>query len=63
MKGSLKTITQYASGSTFKEVSDGVLRTVKIVFPESSVVAQFTDSVQSIFKRQDLLEQENQQLA
>ena len=63
VKGSLKTITQYASGSTFKEVSAGVLRTVKIVLPESSVVAQFTDSVKSIFKRQDLLEQENQQLA
>jgi type I restriction enzyme S subunit len=63
VQGSLKTITQYASGSTFKEVSAGVLRTVKIVLPESSVVAQFTDSVKSIFKRQDLLEQENQQLA
>lgn len=63
VKGSLKTITQYASGSTFKEVSAGVLKTVKIVLPKSSVVEQFTDSVESIFKRQDVLEQENQQLA
>lgn len=63
VKGSLKTITQYASGSTFKEVSAGVLKTVKIVLPESNVVEQFTDSVDSIFKRQDVLEQENQQLA
>ena len=63
VKGSLKTITQYASGSTFKEVSAGVLKTVKIVLPKSSVVEQFTDSVESNFKRQDVLEQENQQLA
>ncbi|MBU3724760.1 MAG: restriction endonuclease subunit S [Burkholderiaceae bacterium] len=63
VKGQLKTITQYASGSTFKEVSAGVLKTVKIVLPKSSVVAQFTESVESIFKRQDVLEQENQQLA
>lgn len=63
VKRSLKTITQYASGSTFKEVSGGVLKTVKIALPETHVVEKFTDSVSSIFKRQDLLEQENQQLA
>jgi len=63
VKGSLKTIIQYSSGSTFKEVSAGVLKTVKIVLPKSNVVEQFTDSVKSIFKRQDVLEQENYQLA
>lgn len=60
---SLKAITQYASGSTFKEVSAGVLKTVKIVVPELDVVEDFTNSVESIFKRQDVLERENQQLA
>lgn len=59
----MKTITQYASGSTFKEVSAGVLKTVKAVLPESNVVEQFTESVESIFKRQDVLEQENHHLA
>lgn len=63
VKGSLKTITQYASGSTFKEVSTGVLKTVKIALPNSIIVDQFTATVASLFKRQDLLEQENQQLA
>lgn len=63
VQGSLKTIAQYASGSTFKEVSGGVLKTVKIALPEAHVVDQFTASVSSIFKRQDLLEQEIQQLA
>jgi type I restriction enzyme S subunit len=59
---SLKAITQYASGSTFKEVSAAVLKTVKITLPERNVVAKFTERLESLFRRQDLLEQENQQL-
>lgn len=62
VKGSLKTITQYSSGSTFKEISASVLKTVKIVLPESDTVEQFTTLVESIFKRQNLLEIENQEL-
>lgn len=62
VKNSLKAITQYASGSTFKEVSASVLKTVKISLPDPGVVDQFTKSTESIFKRQDLLEQENQHL-
>lgn len=62
VKGSLKTITQYASGSTFKEVSAAVLKTVKTALPDPNLVDQFTASVESIFRRQDLLEQENQKL-
>ena len=63
VKGSLKTITQYASGSTFKEVSGTVLKTVKIALPTNGVIEKFTNAVDPILKRQDLLEQENQQLA
>jgi len=59
VKSSLKTITQYASGSTFKEVSGTVLKTVKVCLPASPVVEQFTNSVEPIFRRQDVLEQEN----
>lgn len=59
---SLKAITQYASGSTFKEVSAAVLKTVKITLPERSVVASFAEHVEPLFRRQDLLEQETQQL-
>ncbi len=59
---SLKTIIQYSSGSTFKEVSAGVLKTVKIVLPESNIINAFTSTVTSIFKRQNELELENQKL-
>ncbi len=63
VSGSLKTIAQYASGSTFKEVSAGTLKTVKIALPGSDVINHFSSAISSIFKRQDLLEQENHQLA
>jgi type I restriction enzyme S subunit len=62
VQGSLRTIIQYASGSTFKEVSAAILRTVKIALPDLSVVDQFTASIAPIFRRQDLLEQERQEL-
>lgn len=62
VKGSLKTITQYASGSTFKEVSAAVLKTVKIALPDARVVDQFSALIASVFKRQDLLELESQHL-
>lgn len=62
VKNALKVITQYASGSTFKEISSAVLKTVKICRPASEVVEQFTNKVSPIFKRQELLEQENQHL-
>lgn len=63
VKDSLEVITQYASGSTFKEVSAAVLKTVKIPLPQSNVVKEFNKTVAPMFKRQDLLEQENQHLA
>lgn len=59
----LKSIHQSASGSTFKEVSGGVLKTIKTPLPPKDLVAKFTEKIQGIFDRQDLLEQENQQLA
>lgn len=62
VKNALKAITQYASGSTFKEVSGAVLKTVKITLPKSDVIGQFSNTVDSLFRRQDLLEQENQNL-
>ncbi len=62
VKNSLRAITRYASGSTFKEISATVLKTVKISLPESNVVNQFSKTVEPICKRQDLLEQENQHL-
>ncbi len=62
VKNSLKTIVQYSSGSTFKEISTSVLKTIKICLPPNEIANDFTERTNAIFKRQDLLEQENQQL-
>lgn len=63
LKNSMKTIVQYASGSTFKEVSGTVLKTVLVCLPKSSIVDTYTKTVASIFDRQDILELENQHLS
>src|ERR1039457_3793600 len=62
VKNSMNTIVKYASRSTFKEVSGSVLKTVKVCLPKDQIVDQYTKTVSPIFKRQDLLEQENQHL-
>lgn len=62
VKNSLKAIIQYASGSTFKEVSGTVIKTVKLALPPNELVEEFRAKVEDLFKRQDTLEQENEQL-
>ena len=63
VKNSLKAITQYASGSTFKEVSGGTLKTVKVVLPDVTLSDVFTEKAKAIFSQQDNIEKENAQLA
>lgn len=62
VKRSLTAITQYASGSTFKEISGGTLKTVKIVLPKTKIAEAYASSVRSIFFKQDVVERENEQL-
>ena len=63
VNNSMKAIVQYSSGSTFKEVSGSVLKTVKICLPETDISDIYTTKVESIFKRQNLLEIENNELS
>ncbi len=63
VKNSLKAIMQYSSGSTFKEVSGTVLKTVKIVLPPNELVEEFKGKIEDLFRKQDVLEQENEQLS
>jgi type I restriction enzyme S subunit len=62
VKNFLKIITQHASGSTFKEISGTALKMVNIYLPEPKLTENFSSSIAPIFKRQDLLEQENKHL-
>ena len=62
VKNSMKSIIQYSSGSTFKEISGTVLKTVNVCLPLNTISDEYTKRVNSIFQRQDALEKENQQL-
>ena len=63
IKNSLPEIINNASGSTFKEISGGTLKTIKTCLPERKIIKNFTEIVSPIFERQNLLELENQQLS
>lgn len=58
----MKTIEQNASGSTFKEVSAGTLKSIQTQLPEPSVLSEFSKLMQPIFSQQDNLELQNQEL-
>ncbi len=62
LKHFMKLIKANASGSTFKEISGGTLKAVRIHLPPDDLVAKFTEHVSSFSTQQSLLEQQNQQL-
>jgi len=51
-----------ASGSTFKEISGGTLKAVRIHLPPADLVTEFTKAFSSFSNQQSLLEQQNQDL-
>lgn len=59
---SLPTIIQYASGSTFVEISGGVLKSVRTVLPDTSVTDAFSRLIDPIVTRQQQAEVENVEL-
>lgn len=63
IKNMIPTIENNAAGSTFKEVSASTLKSISICLSDKEVVRKYTETVLPIFNRQDLLEQENQQLS
>jgi type I restriction enzyme, S subunit len=63
IKNSLKLIEQNSSGSTFKEISGGILKTLPTLLPNKDTIEKYRVVNESIFKKQDIIEQENQQLA
>ena len=59
----LPVIENNASGSTFKEVSASVLRSIYDVKPEFRLIQLFREKILSVFSRQENLELENQHLS
>jgi len=63
LKNYIPTIEANSAGSTFKEISAGVFKSIKIIKPKYEIVEKFIEQVRPIFDRQDNLEQQNLQLA
>lgn len=58
----LPLIESKASGSTFKEVSGSVMKSVEAVIPDGNTIAKFNDFCRPVFEMQEKLEQENRKL-
>ena len=62
LKHFMKLIQANASGSTFKEISGGTLKAVKIHLPPAELVKKFTEFSSSLSSQQSVLERQNQDL-
>lgn len=58
----MKLIEQNASGSTFKEISGGTLKAIKIPFPNKELEKKYAQKVSPISSQQQNLEKQNQEL-
>jgi type I restriction enzyme S subunit len=63
VKNMIPTIENNAVGSTFKEVSATTLKTIPICLPNKIVIEKYSELISDVFKRQDIVEVENQQLS
>lgn len=62
IKNALPAIVNHASGSTFKEVSGSVLKSINVLLPSETISKALTEILEPIFKQQDTLELEIQRL-
>ena len=62
LKNALPTIESMASGSTFKEISGSVMRTVPAVIPDNNSLREFSEFCEPLFQQQRTLEAENRSL-
>jgi type I restriction enzyme S subunit len=63
IKNCIPEIEANSSGSTFKEVSSSTLKTIKTILPKDEILLSFYKKIKPIFKKQDCIELENQELA
>lgn len=63
LKQYMSTIEANATGSTFKEISASVFRSISIAKPQLSTVKDFVKQINAVFEKQNNLENQNKQLA
>lgn len=59
LKYNLEKIESVASGSTFKEVSGGVMKSISALIPDNKSLSEFTEQCHALFQKQEALEAEN----
>ena len=63
LKNLLPTIEGMASGSTFKEISGTVMKSVPTIMPDMRTIQRFNAFCEPLFKEQEVLEAENHRLS
>ena len=63
LKQNLSMIERLASGSTFKEVSGGTMKSVPAIVPDSKTIQEFNNFCLPIFEQQKVFETQNRTLA
>jgi type I restriction enzyme S subunit len=63
LKNNVQIIESRASGSTFKEVSGTMMKQIPALIPDDKILQEFQKSCNLIFKKQMLLESQNQHLS
>lgn len=63
LKNNLEAIEGRASGSTFKEVSGSIMKSIPATIPDSALLKQFNEFCAAAFHQQEILEGENSNLA
>jgi type I restriction enzyme S subunit len=62
VKNMIPAIENNAAGSTFKEVSASILKSIPVCLPNKTVINKYTNLANKIFTKQDILELENHHL-
>ena len=63
LKFNTKRIESMSSGTTFKEVSGSLMKSLAVIIPPKNLIDDFEASVIEIFNEQEVIEQENLRLA
>jgi type I restriction enzyme S subunit len=63
LKTNTKRIESMSSGTTFKEASGSLMKSLAVIIPPKSIIDNYEASVVEIFKEQEVIEQQNLYLA
>jgi len=58
LKSNISTIESKASGSTFKEASGALIKSLKVIVPPKQILNDFEKEIDALFRKQELLDDE-----